>query len=186
VFSLSENAFVISIIMIVVSGQRASLRKSIGLNDDFFEKEKRTWENQLDGFPNLDRILENLDEGRLIASLFDKGFFNLVVLWSCNVMEEVVDATAKGVISKCPEKRQLFKTETGHGLPYPTQLKNLGYRSYQSNEEFNIDRLWNRLRNKIAHHNYRPSFDETNKALQVIVSFVKEMPTILQDWKSEF
>lgn len=181
VLMVSEVAFVISVIMIVVSGQRASLRKRIGLDDRFFEKGKHTWKNELVGFPNLDRIIQTLDEGQFLASLFEKGVFNLTILWSCNVMAKAIDAIADGIISKTPEKKHLFRTEKGRFRPYPTQLRNLGYTSYQDRNQFNVDTLWHKIRNKIAHHNYRPTFGETKATLELLISFVEEMPNILNN-----
>lgn len=179
VLIISEAAFMTSIIMIVISGQRASLRKSIGLEEDFFEKEKRKWKNTLDEFPNLNKILESLDGGRFIAGLFDKGFFNLTILWSCNVMEEVVDVVVDGIISLNSERGKSIRTGNGHRLPYPIQLRKLGYKSYQNKNKFNVDTLWHEVRNKIAHHNYRPTFKETDETLKILISFVREMPMIL-------
>jgi len=177
VLSISESAFLVSLTMIVVHGQRVSLREKIGLHDKFFDKERSEWKSKLDEFPNSEKILESLDEGRFVARLFDSGFFNLAILWSCNVVERIVDATTAGIISKAPKKKILFRTEEGRRLTYPVQLEKLGYESY------NVETLWHRIRNKIAHHNYKPTFPETKEALEIIVSFVKEMPAILHNSK---
>jgi len=181
-FSLSQVSFVFSVIILTVFGQRASLREKIGLTHDFFEKEKRKLKNMLLGFSSLDRIIEVLDEGQFIVDLFDKGFFNLSVLWSCNVMERVIDAIVDEIISRAPESRSLFRKESGRRLPYPKQLRNLGYRFYQDKKKFNLDTLWHKVRVKIAHYNYRPTFKETNETLKILVSFTKEIPIILQQW----
>jgi len=184
VLGIGEIAFLLSLINIIVIGQRESLRRNIGLENNFFDREKQTWRRKLEGFPNSYKLLERLDEGQFVHSLFDQGFFNLTILWSCNVMEKTVDAVADEIISKNPEKEKLFRKEKGKRLPYPTQLRNLGYKSYQDKEKFNLDTLWHKVRNKIAHHNYTPTFEETNKTLEILISFTREMPTVLQSWKS--
>jgi hypothetical protein len=187
VFSISTIAFVISTVHITVWGQRVSLRDSVGLTDDFFSKQKKIWKDELNGFPNSKKIIDSLDDGRFVASLFDSGFFNLTVLWSCNVMEKIIDAAADGIISKNPKKADLFKTKDGRSQNYPRQLKNLGYKYCQENDNesksLDVDTLWNVLRNKIAHRNYKPTFHETYGTLRILVLFMKEMPRILQAWK---
>lgn len=186
VLGISESAFVVSLISVVVIGHRASLRVHVGLDDKFFEREKKRWQSELDRFPNLDKILEGLDGGRYVASLFDSGFFNLTILWCCNVMEEVIDAIAEGIIVMTPEKKALFRTEKGRRCGYPLQLRNLGYKSHlkrQKEKEFNVVTLWHKVRVKIAHRNYKPTFNETNETLKILISFMKEMPIILPNWK---
>lgn len=175
---ISEPAFLISIITIAVFGQRTSLRKNVGLDDSFFDEEKNKWKREIGEFPNVEKILAGLSGGRFIASLFDKGLFNLTILWSCNVMEEVIDATADGIIDKNPEKRTLFRKESGSRLYYPLQLRNLGYDFHQK-----CHALWE-IRNKIAHRNYKPTFDETKEAMKILTSFTKETPARLQKWFS--
>ena len=186
VIIISEPAFLISLITIVVIGQRTSLRNNVGLDDNFFNKGKTRWKSELGGSLNLDEILETLDGGRFVAGLFDKGFFNLTVLWSCNVMEEVIEAIAQRIISKNPKKRTLFMTKEGRRRRYPLQLKNLGYKAYQNNQDeekrLNVDNLWHNVRNKIAHHNYKPTFTETIETIKILVSFVREMPMTLKNW----
>lgn len=153
----------------------------------FFAKEKDRWKSEVGEFPNLDKILDSLDGGRFAAGLFDKGLFNLTILWSCNIMEEVVDAITEGIIIKSPEKKKLFRKESGSRLSYPLQLRSLGYEFCQKNKnimQLNIDTLWHKVRNKIAHHNYKPTFDETNGTIVILTSFIKETPVILQKWKS--
>lgn len=182
VLGISESAFIASIISVVVLGQRASLRARAGLDDKFFKREKIRWKRELAGFPNSDKILESLDGGRFVASLFDSGFFNLAILWCCNVMEEVIDAITEGIIDVAPEKKGLFRTDKGRKR-YSLQLKHLGYESILKDNRFNVNILWHKVRNDIAHRNYRPTFYETNETLKILVSFMKEMPGILQKWR---
>lgn len=182
---LSEPALLLALISIIVYAQRTSLRKSVGLHDKFFDKEKARWENELKEFPNLDNILNSVSGGRFIKDLFDKGLFNLTILWSCSVMGETIDAIATGIISKNPEKEKLFKKENCHKQRYyPTQLKNLGYKLYPRENQFNLHTLWG-VRRKIAHTPYMPTYNETRGALEILVSFTKEIPTILLNWKSQ-
>lgn len=189
VLGIPEPAFLISLVTIAVFGQRLSLRNSIGLDDKFFVKEKNRWKSEVKGFPNFDKILESLDGGQFVAGLFDKGLFSLAILWSCNVMEEVVDAIADGITSKAPEKKAFFKTEEGRPRRYTLQLKNLGYASLlkrQENSKFNVNILWHKVRNDIAHHNYTPTFNDTNATLKILILFVRETPFVLQQWHAQF
>ena len=182
VLLISETALLASLITIVVLGQRSSIRNSVGLDNKFFDKEKDRWKDEVKDFPNFDKILESLDGGRFVADLFDKGLFNLTILWSCNVMEEVIDAITDGITSENPENKSKFRSIEGRRNPYPVQLKNLGYNSiikHPKNEEFDVNKLWHEVRNKIAHHNYKPTFNETSETLKILISFVKATPQIL-------
>ena len=187
VLGVSDLAFLLSLITITVFGQRFSLRRNVGLSDNFFHKERNKWKSEVEGFPNFDKVLEGLDGGRFIAGLFDKGFFNLAILWSCNVMEEVIDAMTDGIIDNAPKNRLLFRTEEGRPKRYPLQIRNLGYESvpkHQKKKQFDVELLWHEIRRKIAHHNYRPTFEETNETLKILISFVRETPIVLQKWSS--
>lgn len=185
-----EAALILAIFQITILGQRISLRTSIKLTDDFFKKNKKKWQNELRGLPNLDEILRSLEDGRFIASLFDKGSFNLAVLWSCNTIEKIIDSTVDGIISKMSEdKKSSFRRENGTGTRYPIQLKVLGYSNKigkQDNEEhIDIEVLWGKIRNDIAHRNYKPTFSETYGTLIILVSFIEEFPKIIQDFTSK-
>ncbi|MBX5328604.1 MAG: hypothetical protein QHH18_07500 [Candidatus Bathyarchaeota archaeon] len=152
------------------------------MTDNFFIRQKEIWKNELKEFQNADKIIECLDDGRFIASLFDEGLFNLTILWSCNIMEKVIDAIVNEIIARNPEKRGLFRTEEGRPRNYPRQLENLGYKYSAVNKLFDVDTLWNKIRNNIAHHNYKPTFDETYETLNILVSFTREMPKMLKSW----
>ena len=180
-FSISTIALTIAVLYVTVLGQRVSLRESVGLVDDFFGKQKMIWESDLSGFSNVDKIIKHLDYGMFIPKLFDKGLFNLTVLWSCNMMEKIIDAVVHEIIVLNPEKRDLFRTKE-RWLSYPRKLKNLGYKYSAEDKLFDFPDLWNKLRNKIAHHNSRPTFDETYEALKILVSFTNEMPKIIKTW----
>jgi len=185
VFSISQFAFVTSILNIAVIGQRYSLRNNVGLKDSFFENEKNMWKSKLSGFPNLHSMLESLDEGKFIADLFDKGFFGMTVLWSCNVMEQMMNAMADGIIAKSADNRKLFRNEEGRYLPYPTQLKNLGFKHCSEGPgSISVETLWNKIRNRIAHHNYTSDFSETIQTITILISFTREMPHVLSEWAS--
>lgn len=67
-------------------------------------------------------------------------------------------------------------------MSYPDRLRNLGYEYSAEDKLFGVDILWNKIRNKIAHHNYKPTFDETYEALKILVSFTHTMPSILKTW----
>jgi hypothetical protein len=102
-------------------------------------------------------------------------------------MEKIIDAAADGIIQKDSLKRPLFKKEKGGPQRYPSQLRNLNYIQRQEmgrrNEQMNIDDLWDKVRNPIAHHNIKPTFDQTFGALIIFVSFIQEFPKTLQAWK---
>jgi len=186
-FFISTLALSVAIVEVTVLGQRVSLRENIRLNDDFFKKQKKIWEKDLKGFPNSGRIIEKTDDGRFIPVFFDKGSFNLVVLWSCNVMEEIIDAAVDGIIQKNPTKKLTFKNERGGPQRYASQLKNLNYVHRQSggreSEQMSIEDLWDKVRNQIAHHKYKPTFAQTFAALTIFIRFMEEFPKTLQSWK---
>jgi hypothetical protein len=182
VLLISELTFTISLVMIVVNGQRESLRENIGLTHSFFKNQKEMWSDEAKGFPNLEEIANNLDSGRFLTTFFDNGYFNLSILWSCNIMEQVVDATAETAISKAPEMKTLFRNREDRPVRYPKQLKNLGYKSILkgSGREFHVAILWHEVRRNIAHYNYMPSYYETMETLKILISFVEETPMILR------
>jgi len=186
-FAISNLTLVIAIVEVTIWGQRVSLRKNMRLNDDFFEKQKKVWEKNLEGFPNFKKIISNIDDGRFVAALFDRGSFNLVVLWSCNVMEKITDAVAEGITSKNPKNVTLFEKEDGRRERYPEQLKNLGYKlnakDGNDTKQMTLEFLWHELRNDVAHRNYKPTFEETSGALNILVNFMEKMPETLQAWK---
>jgi len=113
-----------------------------------------------------------------VASLFDKGLSSLTVLWSCNVMEEVTDVITDEIINRNAEHRTLFRKESDSRRYYPLQLKNLGYDFHPK-----CHTLWG-VRNKIAHRNYEPTFDETKEAMVILTLFTQKTPTILKKWIS--
>jgi hypothetical protein len=182
-FALSTVALTMAIVEVTIFGQRISLRNNIGLNIELFKKQKKVWENNLEGFPHSEKIISNLEDGRFVPEFFDRGSFSLAVLWSCNVMEEIIDAAANGIIEKDPTKKLLFKNEKGGPLRYPLQLKNLNYvhrqKTARINEQMDVNDLWDDVRNRIAHHKYKPTFDETYGALIIFVSFMEQFPKTL-------
>lgn len=186
-FSVSAVALIVAIVEVTVLGQRISLRANLHLDDSFFKKQKTLWEKDLEGFPNSERIIEKIDDGKFIPVLFDRGSFNLVVLWTCNLMEEIIDASVDGIIQKDPTKKLTFKNEKGGPLRYPSQLKNLNYVHRQAvgreSEQMSVEDLWDKVRNSIAHHNHRPTFDQTFATLTIFVQFMGEFPKTLQSWK---
>jgi len=126
-----------------------------------------------------------VDDGDFVAHLFDSGSFSFAVLWSCNLMEKVIDSTVEAILSQNPEKTKLFRKDNGERRGYPQQLENLGLKLQERsvNDSLTTERLWHELRNSIAHHNHRASFQETYDTLAIVVSFTKELPKTLQAWK---
>ncbi len=186
-FSVPTVALTLAIVEVTVLGQRISLRDNVHLDDGFFKKRKRIWEKELEGFPNSAKIIEKIDDGRFIPVFFDRGSFNLVVLWSCNVMEEIIDAAVDGIIQRDPTKKLTFKNERGGPQRYASQLKNLNYVHCQSidgeSDQITIEDLWDKVRNAIAHHKYKPTFDQTFAAMTIFVQFMEEFPKTLQSSK---
>jgi len=187
-FAISTLALTIAIIEVTVFGQRVSLRNKIGLTDDFFKNQKKVWKKNLEGFPNSEKIITCIEDGRFVATLFDRGSFNLTILWSCNIMEKTVDIVTEEIISEDLEKKTLPRKEDNRHLGYPKQLQNLGFKpnikKNRKDEQITLEVLWHKIRNDIAHENYKPTFQEISGAISILVSFMKEMPGILQAWKS--
>jgi hypothetical protein len=150
-------------------------------------KQKKVWEKKLADLPNLENILISIDSGRFVATLFDRGSFNLAVLWSCNLMEQIVDAVVAEIISRNPQRMEFFKKEDSGPVGYPKQLRNLGFKpSIEKNrkdEQITTEALWHKIRNDIAHRNYKPTFQQTSGTICILVSFMEEMPEILEAWK---
>jgi hypothetical protein len=182
-------AVFISMIEIVIASQRVSLRENIRLTADFFEKRKKIWEIKLAKFPNEKKIVNEINNGKYVTDLFDRGSFSLAVLWSCNVMEKVIDAAAEGITSKNADYISFFKKEDGKRERYPEQMRNLGYRLNAENtndeKQMTLEHLWHNLRNDIAHRNYMPTFEETFGALIILCNFMSYMPETLLVWDNE-
>lgn len=181
------GAFMMAIFETTIFGQRLSLRGNLKLTDEFFKKQSKVWKEKLLGFPNSEEIIRSIDGSRALVTLFDKGSFGLVVLWSCNVMEQTIDAIAKGVISRNPEKRNLFRKPDNSPQRYTKQLEILGFKpdlsKNKEDEQITTEALWHDIRNNIAHHNIKPTFQQTYGAIYILNSFLREMPEILQNWK---
>jgi hypothetical protein len=47
-------------------------------------------------------------------------------------------------------------------------------------EQISIRELWHTIRNKIAHRNYKLTFQETSGVIHILVSFINEMLDILK------
>jgi hypothetical protein len=183
IYGIALLTLYFSMLYSAVAGQRRSLRASLGLNADFFSKKEKSWKNGLQGFPNFEKITRELKNGKFVLDLFDTGSFSLVVLWSCNVMEEIINASTNEIIQLDPSKRVEFRTEKGMPCRIPLQLKNLGYiqKKVQCRDEEKIDiaKLWDKVRNSIAHHNHKATFEETYGALIILISFIDEFPNTL-------
>jgi len=177
----------IAVVEVTVYGQRISLRSNMHLTDDFLKKRRKIWKEKLEKFPNSENIIKSIDDSRALATLFDRGSFGLAILWSCNVMEQAIDAVADGIILMNPEKRDLFKKQDNSPVRYPKQLQNLGFKlaleKNKKDEQITTEVLWHEIRNNVAHYNYRPTFQQTYGAIYILISFITEMPDILQDWR---
>lgn len=185
-FLISTVALIFAIFEITIYGQRASLRSSLQLTKGFIKDKKEAWKGQLENFPNSEKIINNIDECQFILGLFDRGAFDLTILWVCNIMEKVIDTATDQIISKDPEKAILFRREDNHRLSYPKQLQNLGFNPNLSNqrkdEQKTLEELWHEIRNRIAHHNVKPTFQETAGAINLFISFMNEIPQVLLSW----
>ena len=55
------------------------------------------------------------------------------------------------------------------------------YAKYQDENQLTVDNLWHKVRDRIAHHNYEPTFDETVGTITILTSFMRSVPNILND-----
>ena len=181
-------AFPYSIIQTSIFGQRRSLRRKTQLTKEFFKEQKEIWKDELSNFPNNQDLLEKFDDEKYIPDLFDRGSFNLVILRSCNFMEKIIDSSIEGILSQNSEIEALFKKEKDKQKSYPVKLKNLDLeKSFtpKCKDTITSEILWHSLRNDIAHRNRRPSFKETFATMCYLVTFIQEIPNILQEWRKK-
>ena len=176
-----------SAFIIGLAGQRFHLRNSVGFDNNFIEKQKELWKQQLKNFPNANNIIKEIDSGKRVAHLFDRGSFDLTILWSCNVIEGVVNATIREIVKKDPDVKTLFRTPDGIPISPHNKLRVLNYvhkqRPCRKTEEITTKTMWKELRNPIAHENKEVSFEETYGALMIFVSFIEEFPKTLIAWQ---
>jgi hypothetical protein len=186
-WGISVLALTMAIIEATIFGQRLSLRNKMQLTDEFFKKQRKVWKEKLSEFPNAEKIISGIDSSRALVTLFDKGSFGPAVLWSCGIMERTIDAIADGIISRNPEKRDLFRRPDNSPQRYPKQLEALGFKldlaKNKKNEQVTTEALWHDIRRNIAHYTYRPTFQQTYGAIYILTSFLREMPEVLQNWK---
>jgi hypothetical protein len=186
-YGVSALALALAVVEITIYGQRISLRNSMKLNVDFLKKQKKIWTEKLADFPNSDKIVSRIESAQVVVNLFDSGSFGLAILWSCNVMEQTIDAVADGIMSREPARREIFRKQDNFPRRYPEQMDNLGFSpnldKNRSEENITLETLWHVIRNDFAHRNIRPTFQQTFGAMKILKSFVEEMPEILQGWK---
>jgi hypothetical protein len=184
VSTISTIALIIAIVEITINGQRESLRSSIQLTDAHIKKKIKEWKVQLLNFPNSEKILESIEQSKFLPDLFDRGSFNLTVLWSCGIMEKIVEVVVEDTITRYPDKLRLFR-DSGKRVGYPKQLKALGYKpnlfAKRQDEVIDLEKLWHSLRNDIAHRNYKPTFQETAGTIKILIDFMDQMPQVLLD-----
>ena len=132
----------------------------------------------------MEKITRAVEDSQFVATLFDRGSFNLAVLWSCNTMEQIIDTASKEIILRDSRKKELFRKEDNERLGYPRQFRNLGFKPHleenRKEEQITLEVLWHEIRRDVAHYNYRPTFPQTCGAIHIFVDFIKEMPAILQ------
>lgn len=185
-FVFAEIALTYSIVNIVVIGHRASIIDNIKIKEKYFAKAIEKWKLELSDFPQIEKIIENLNGGKYVTQFFERGSFDLVILWSCSIMSNIVNLTTEPIIAKFPEKEKLFrqtKVTRSHETYIdfercPVQLSNLGFNSCRNNK-FNLNDLWE-TRNNIAHRTIKPSFSETIETLKVLVAFTDDLPQLLK------
>jgi hypothetical protein len=184
-------AIYVSVVITSLKCQRVSLRTSIGLSDNFIDAQKKKWKTTLNSFPHCDELIKELDSAHYSCTLFDRGAFNLTVLWSCNVMEKIIDTSINGITEQNPNMEQNFKKNDGRWSDsYSKKLKNFGYvhkqRMCRKSEQRTIEKLWHDIRIKIAHKTKLPSFDETYGTLAIFVAFIEEFPKTLLAYSTLF
>lgn len=189
IFGFAQIGFHLALLNMVVVRQRKSILQNIQLTENFFKKASENWKNELSSFTNLEKMVQTLEEGEYISNLFEQGYFDLVVLWSCNVIGNIIDDATSFLIAEYPEKQKLFRKmkkgrngrEYFDSERYPVQLNNLGFSIKtinKSEEKFNLEILWDK-RNDIAHRNDFPTFFITIETLKTIVKFSNTMPKLL-------
>jgi hypothetical protein len=185
IFVFAQTFLAFSLLNLFVIGSRSSVLYYMNVKSEIFEKKLEKWKEELN-FPNTTKITSHLEECRYIIDLFEKGFFNLAVLWSCNIIGNIMDDTAEIIIDKYPEKTALFRVKKVNKAGqefltterYPVQLANIGFYLQKNTKEFNLDMLW-QIRNDIAHRNIKPTFFQTTETLEVLMTFLDEGPKLL-------
>jgi hypothetical protein len=187
VFVISNIALLIAIVEITINGQRESLRSSLHLTEDYVKNRIKEWKKQLQQDPNFEKIIQNVEEAKFVPNLFDRGSFNLAILWSCGIMEKIVEIVAEDTVSRYPDKKYFFR-DVDKRLGYPKQLKNLGFRPNllpkRQDESLDLEKLWHSIRNDIVHRNYKPTFQETAGTIKILIEFLDQMPQVLISWET--
>jgi hypothetical protein len=176
-----------SLLNLFVIGSRSSVLYSIDVKTEIIKKSVEKWEKELN-IPNSTKIISHLEECKYLIDLFEKGFFNLTVVWSCNIIGNVMDDATEVIISECPEKLRLFRIKKIDKIGnefltterYPVQLTNIGFNVQRNSKEFNLEMLWH-IRNDIAHRNSKPTFFQTIETLKVLMAFLDEGPKLLNE-----
>jgi len=169
VLSLSELMLLFSLLSIIINSQRQSLRSHIGLDNGFFKNKISALNKKIDDSSIKEKISEIIDE----------GYFNVTVLWSCNLIEKLTDELIERIIHTNSSREKDFRNDDGKWLSYPKKINKLGF-SYKGqiidDKEFSEKIMWHKIRNRIAHHNYLPSYIETEETLKMLIKFIQKIP----------
>jgi hypothetical protein len=183
IFVFAEVSLSYTALNITVIGHRTSIIDKLKISETYFTKTAEKWHEELADLASK-KVLDNLNQGKYIVQFFERGSFDLVVLWSCSIISNIVNITTEPIIARHPEKKELFRrikiSKIGDNLVdferCPIQLSNLGF----DTKKYNLERIWEK-RNDIAHRNVKPSFSETVEALNFFVAFSQEMPKLLKE-----
>jgi hypothetical protein len=185
VFASAQVTLTYGIVNIVVIGHRASVIDKMNLKNNFFKKAAERWKIEINDLPEIEKILENLNQGKYVTQFYERGSFDLVILWSCSMMSNIINSATEPIIAKFPEKKMLFR-QLRVNKAYeefidfercPIQLSHLGLDS--TNSKFNLQNIW-KVRNDIAHRNIKPTFSQTIETLEVLVTFTNDMPKLVK------
>ena len=174
-FIISEISFIVGLVYIGIFSERRALISSILTNFNIFEKVR----NCIKKNDENEDISEKIKEGEKVVLLFQNGMFNLTILWCCNTMEQIMSILIRKIENKNNDNKKLFLNEKGKIVSRPKQISILNF-TFNRNEGDEND-IWE-IRNKIAHSNYTPKYEETEKSILFFRNFINDLDTIMKQW----
>ena len=164
----------LSIASSVAREMRISAYASAGIRRvDFMRKFETRWKELCSDDPEKENIMAAVGEAGYVLDLLDAGMFGLAVLWSCNVMEKILEETVR-VCRRYAKARALKLPDLGKEPP--ARLVALGFRVSEARHDvlrrsLEPESLW-RIRNNIAHRNHITTLDETCAAIGTLSQFL--------------
>lgn len=103
VFSLGIIGLFMSFVSICVQSQRQSKLLSMRFDKGFLDEMEKNWRERLKGHPaECEKIASDIRMAKHVLKFFEDGLFNIAVLWSCNIVEEIVDVLTELIIDQDP------------------------------------------------------------------------------------